>query len=185
MYRRGYCKGPTKQGRGGAMTAEYNHVRDYRDTGMPDPSTHAELFDGLLWRRVAAYLIDVCVVGAIMIVAWIAFAVLTVLSVGLLGPGLWFLFGLIPLAYHTLLVGGPRNATIGMRLLDLELRSWDGERPVFLQALAHAVLFYLTVGATGCLILLFALINKRSRTLHDVLSGMLMVRSTGLALICA
>jgi uncharacterized RDD family membrane protein YckC len=167
------------------MTAEYSHVRDYRDAGMPDPIAHAELFDGLPWRRAAAYLIDICTIGAILIAAWIAFALLTVLSFGLLGPGLWFLFGLIPVAYHTLLVGGRHGATIGMRLLDLELRSWDGERPVFLQALAHAVLFYLTVGATGCLILLFALINKRRRTLHDMLSGMLMVRATGLALIRA
>jgi uncharacterized RDD family membrane protein YckC len=163
------------------MTAEYSDVRHYRDAGMPDPVTHAELFDGLLWRRTVAYLIDVCVIGAIMIAAWIVFALLTVLSFGLLGPGLWFLFGLIPLTYHTLLVGGRYGATVGMRLFDLELRSWNGERPVFLQALAHAVLFYLTVGATGCLILLFALINKRSRTLHDVLSGMLMVRTSGLA----
>jgi uncharacterized RDD family membrane protein YckC len=166
------------------MTAEY-HARDYRDAGMPDPITHAELFDGVLWRRAIAYLVDICVIGAIMIAAWIVFALLTVLSFGLLGPGLWFLFGLIPLAYHTLLVSGRHGATVGMRLLDLELRSWDGERPVFLQALAHAALFYLTVGATGCLILLFALINKRRRTLHDVLSGLLMVRSTGLALMRA
>ena len=166
------------------MTAEYDDFRDYRDAGMPDPKTHAELFDGVLGRRAFAYLIDVCLIGAIMIAAWIVFALLTVLSFGLLGPGLWFLFGLIPLAYHTLLVGG-RGATVGMRVLDLELRSWDGERPVLLQALAHAALFYLTVGATGCLILLFALVNKRCRTLHDVLSGMLMVRSSGLALMRA
>jgi uncharacterized RDD family membrane protein YckC len=163
------------------MTAEYSHARDYRDAGMPDPITHAELFDGVLLRRAVAYLIDLCVIGAILIAAWIAFALLTVLSFGLLGPGLWFLFGLIPLAYHTLLVGGRHGATIGMRFVDLELRSWDGYRPTFPQALAHAVLFYLTVGATGCLILLFTLINRRRRTLHDVLSGMLMVRSSGLA----
>jgi uncharacterized RDD family membrane protein YckC len=164
------------------MTAEYSHIREYRDTGMPDPVTHAELFDGLLRRRALASLIDLCVIGAILIAAWIVFALLTVLSFGVLGPGLWFLFGLIPLAYHTLLVGGRHGATIGMRLLDLELRSWDGYRPVFLQALAHAVLFYVTVGATCSLVLLFALINRRKRTLHDVLSGILMVRSTGLAL---
>src|SRR5919112_1576734 len=145
------------------MTADYSHVRDYRDAGMPDPTTHAELFGGVLWRRAVAYLIDICVIGAIMIAAWIVFALLTVLSFGLLGPGLWFLFGLIPLTYHTLLVGGRHGATIGMRLVDLELRSWDGERPVLLQALAHAALFYLTVSATGCLILLFAFVNKRSR----------------------
>jgi uncharacterized RDD family membrane protein YckC len=37
-------------------------------------------------------------------------------------------------------------------------------------------LFYLTVGATASLVLLFALFNRRKRTLHDVLTGMLMVR---------
>src|SRR5689334_15461820 len=149
------------------MTADYTYARDYRDVGMPDPATHPELFDGVLLRRAFAYLIDVCVIGAIMIAAWFVFALLTVVSLGLLAPGLWFLFGLIPLTYYTLLVGGRHGATVGMRLFDLELRSWDGERPVFLQALAHAALFYLTVGATGCLILLFALINRRHRTLHD------------------
>lgn len=112
----------------------------------------------------------------IMIAAWIACALLTVLSLGLLGPGLWFLFGLIPLAYHTLLVSGPRAATLGMRVFDLQLRAWTGERPVFLQALAHAALFYLTTGATCGLILLVAVLNHRKRTLHDILSGMLMVR---------
>src|SRR3954454_5307552 len=130
------------------MTADYSHVRNYRDAGIPDPVTHAELFDGVLWRRTTAYLIDICVIGVILIAAWIAFALFTVLSFGLLGPGLWFLFGLIPLAYHTLLVGGRHSATVGMRLLDLELRSWDGEPAMLLQALAHAVLFYLTISAT-------------------------------------
>jgi uncharacterized RDD family membrane protein YckC len=90
---------------------------------------------------------------------------------------LWFLFGLIPLAYHTLLVSGPHAATLGMRMFDLQLRSWNGEKPVFLQALAHTVLFCLSIGATGSLILLFSLFNRRKRTLHDVLAGMLMVRT--------
>ena len=34
---------------------------------------------------------------------------------------------------------------------------------------------------TANIFMLFALVNKRSRTLHDVLSCMLMVRSSGLA----
>jgi uncharacterized RDD family membrane protein YckC len=147
-----------------------------RDTEMPDPAAFPELFEGVLWRRAFAYLIDLCCIGALLVVAWVLFALLSVLSFGLLAPGLWFLFGLIPLAYHTLLVGGPRAATIGMRVFDLELRSWDGERPVFLQALFHAVLFYLSVGATASLILLFVFLNRRKRTLHDVLCGMMMVR---------
>ena len=86
-------------------------------------------------------------------------------------------FGFIPLAYHTLLLSGRHCATFGMRAMGLQLRSWSGERPMFLQALVHCFLFYLTVGPTFCLILLFALFNRRKRTLHDVLAGTLMVRT--------
>ena len=149
----------------------------YREAGMPDPATRPELFEGVRWRRVFAYLVDLCCLGFILIFVWIVFAVLWVLSFGMLGPALWFMFGLIPLAYHTLLVSGPHAATFGMRMFDLQLRSWNGEKPVFLQALAHTVLFYLSVGATGFLILLLSLVNRRKRTLHDVLAGMLMVRT--------
>ena len=159
------------------MTVNFTFAPTYRDAGMPDPATRPELFEGVRWRRALAYLIDAVCIGMIAIVVWILFAVLWVLSFGMLGPALWFLFGLIPLAYHTLLVSGSHAATFGMRVFDLQLRSWNGERPMFLQALAHTALFYLTVGATGSLILLFTLFNRRKRTLHDVLAGMLMVRT--------
>jgi uncharacterized RDD family membrane protein YckC len=159
------------------VTVNSTSASPWRDSFMPDPAAHPELFDGVLWRRAAAYLIDAFCIAAIMVAAWLLFALLTVLSLGLLAPGLWFLFGLVPLAYHTFLVGGPHAATFGMRAFDLALRSRNGGRPEFLQALAHAALFYLTVGATGSLILLFALFNWRKRTLHDMLAGMLMVRA--------
>jgi uncharacterized RDD family membrane protein YckC len=131
----------------------------------------------LLGRRVLAYVIDACVIGAIVVVASLPFVILTVLSFGLLTPTLGIVFGLIPLAYHTILISGPRAATLGMRVFDLQLCSLDGERPLFLQALAHTALFYLTVGPTCFLILLVALFNRRQRTLHDILTGMLMVRA--------
>jgi uncharacterized RDD family membrane protein YckC len=159
------------------LTVNLTFAPSYRDAGMPDPATRPELFEGVRWRRAFAYLIDAICIGMIAVVVWVLFALLWVLSFGMLGPALWFLFGLIPLAYHTLLVSGPHAATFGMRVFDLQLRSWSGERPVFLQALAHTALFYLTVGATGSLILLFTLFNRRKRTLHDVLTGMLMVRT--------
>src|ERR1700746_1001412 len=143
----------------------------YDTRGMPDPVALPEAYEGVLWRRTPGYFVDFCVIGALGVVCWIIFAVLWVLSFGLLGPVLWFLFGLIPLAYHTLLLSGPWSATLGMRLFDVELRSATGERPGFLQALAQTALFYLTVGATCSLILVFALLNRHQRTLHDLLAG--------------
>jgi uncharacterized RDD family membrane protein YckC len=146
------------------------------DHAMPDPAALPEAYEGVLPRRVLAYFVDLCVIGVLVVLIWIVFAVLWVLSLGLLGPVLWFLFGLIPLAYHTLLLSGPRSATVGMRLFDLELRSATGERPGFLQALLQTALFYITVGATCSLILLVALLNRHKRTLHDMLAGTVMVR---------
>lgn len=159
------------------MTVNLSFAPSYREASLPDPVARPELFEGVLWRRAFAYLVDLCCIGVIAIFVWVVFAVLWVLSFGMLGPALWFLFGLIPLAYHTFLVSGRHSATLGMRLFDLQLRSWTGERPVFLQALAHTAIFYLSVGATCSLILLFALFNRRKRTLHDLLAGMLMVRT--------
>lgn len=158
------------------MTANFTFAAPRRDDGLPDPAAYPELFEGVLWRRAFAYLIDLFCIAAIMIAAIVPFVMLSVMSLGLLAPGLWFIFGLIPLAYHTLLVSSPWAATLGMRVFDIQLRSWNGERPIFLQALAHAALFYLTIALTGTLILLIALLNRRKRTLHDMLTGMLMVR---------
>ena len=160
------------------MTANYSFASTpYHSTAMPDPATLPEAYEGVIWRRTLAYLIDLCFIGVLAALFWIIFAVLWVVSFGLLGPVLWFLFGLIPLAYHTLLLSGRRSATWGMRCFDVELRSITGERPGFLQALAQTALFYITVGVTCSLILLFVLFNRRKRTLHDFLAGTVLVRT--------
>jgi uncharacterized RDD family membrane protein YckC len=160
------------------MTANLGFAsRPYHATGMPDPATLPEAYEGVIWRRTLAYFIDLCFIGVLVVLFWIIFAVLWVVSFGLLGPVLWFLLGLIPLAYHTLLLSGRRSATWGMRCFDVEVRSITGERPGFLQALAQTALFYITVGATCSLILLFVLFNRRKRTLHDLLAGTVLVRT--------
>jgi uncharacterized RDD family membrane protein YckC len=158
------------------VSANFGFSPAFDRSPIPEPAIWPELYQGLLRRRIAAYLIDLVCIGAIAVVLWLLFVVLTVLSLGLLGPVLWFLFGLIPLAYHTLLLSGARSATLGMRCFDLELWSLNGERPSFLQAFLQTALFYLSVSLTCSLILLIAVINQRKRTLHDFLAGTVMVR---------
>jgi len=160
------------------MTANFSYASaSYHPTAMPDPATLPEAYDGVIWRRTLAYFIDLCCIGALAVLFGIVFFVLSVVSFWLLAPALWFLFGLIPLAYHTLLLSGRRSATWGMRCFDVELRSITGERPGFLQALAQTALFYITIGVTCSLILLFVLFNRRKRTLHDLLAGTVLVRT--------
>src|SRR5260370_23552481 len=98
----------------------------YHDAGMPDPGTVPEAYEGVLWRSRLAYFVDLCFIGVLALLFWIVSALLWVMSFGLLGPVVWFLFGLSPLAYHTLLLSGPLSVTLGMRLFGLELRSVSG-----------------------------------------------------------
>src|SRR5260370_37907747 len=114
----------------GAIMASFGDASTFYDTlGMPDPAALPEAYEGVRWRRTLAYFVDLCVIGVLAVFCWIIFAVLWLLSFGLLGPVLWFLFGLIPLAYHTLLLSGPRSATIGMRLFVFEFASVPRGRP--------------------------------------------------------
>ena len=99
-----------------------------------DPAAHPELFQGVLTRRFFAFLIDL-VVLAIPIVLGVIFIALF----GLLTLGLgWLLFWLVsPLSviwailYYGLSLGGPHSATVGMRVMDLQLRTWTGEPGYF------------------------------------------------------
>jgi len=75
-----------------------------------------------------------------------------------------------------LTIGGPWSATPGMRLWGLRVRTLEGQNPDFAHAAIQTVVFYVTVGATSSLVLLLALFNDRGRTLHDFLSGLIVVR---------
>ena len=146
----------------------------------PDPLDDPDLYEGLTWRRVVAYGLDVLAIMTLLGGLWMVLMFFAVLSFGLLLPLKLVVLSLTPLAYHTLFIGHG-GATPGMRLLDVEVRTWTGGRPHFLEAFLMTVLFYATVLPTSWLILLAALFNDRRRTLHDFLSGTLCVRHSRLA----
>ncbi len=133
-------------------------------------------------RRVFAYWVDLLLIGLLVASAWVALWMLTIISFGLFSP-LLLMLGLIPIFYHTLTIGGPRSATPGMSLTGVEVRSWTGERPNYLQAFVQTILFYVTVYPTWSLVLLIALFNERRRTLHDILAGTLVIRHPPVAVV--
>jgi len=92
-----------------------------------DPSVRPELFRGVLTRRVIAFFIDLFVLAVPVILTVIFIAVFGLVTLGL---G-WALFWLVSpasviwaLFYYGATIGGPHSATIGMRVMDLELRTW-------------------------------------------------------------
>jgi uncharacterized RDD family membrane protein YckC len=145
-----------------------------------DPIRNPELFEGVLARRTVAFLIDF-----IIIVLPVLFAVLFISAMGIVTFGLGFIFlALVPpaaviwaLAYYGLCFGSPASATIGMRVMDLEMRTWYGSPSYFVLGAVHAVVFWITVSALTPFILLIGLLNDRRRLLHDMLLGTVVINS--------
>jgi len=142
---------------------------------------HPQYFMGITTRRVYAYLLDMVVVGLLLGMGWIACIILGMLSFGLLWPLLMIALSLVPVAYHTLTIGGPHSATLGMRAARIKVMSIapgaaaTHGRPSLVQALIQTVCFYGSIAATCTLILAVAFFNPRRRTVHDTLAGTVVV----------
>jgi uncharacterized RDD family membrane protein YckC len=83
---------------------------------------------------------------------------------------------LVPIAYDTVLIGGQSSATFGMRLLGIEVRSRNGGRPYWIQALIFSLLFHATMAIFWGVPLLICFFNSRRRTAHDFLANTVVVR---------
>ena len=145
-----------------------------------DPVAHPEYFEGVLARRVVALVIDV-----IVITLPVLFAALFILVFGVVTLGLgWFLFWLLPagatiwaILYYGLCFGSSASATLGMRAVDLEMRTWYGAPAYFLLGAVHAILYWISVSTLTPFILLIALFNRRRRLLHDIVLGTIVVNN--------
>ncbi len=149
------------------------------DQAPPDPLADPDLYDGVVPRRATAYVLDLALICGLWIALSIAFGVAGILTFGALTPLGLVVLAILPIAYHTFFLGRD-GATPGMRVFDLELRSWTGRTPDYSQAFLTTVLFYASVSLTVWLVLLVPLFTDRNRTLHNILAGTVMLRHTHL-----
>ncbi len=156
----------------------------YHDGGVPphafDPDVEPELFRGVATRRVFAFLIDLVVLSVPVILGYAFIAVFGLLTLGL---G-WMLFWLAwpasvvwAILYYGASLGGPHSATVGMRVMDLELRTWYGAPGYFVLGAMHAVLFWVSVSFLTPLVVLVGLFNGRRRLLHDFVLGTVIINN--------
>jgi uncharacterized RDD family membrane protein YckC len=81
------------------------------------------------------------------------------------------------ICYYGLTFGSPASATIGMRVMDIEMRTWYGAPAYFVLGAVHAIVYWITISFLTPLILLVALFNQRRRLLHDMLVGTIVINS--------
>src|SRR3981189_2153856 len=146
-----------------------------------DPRLEPELFRGVLTRRVFAFVIDLVGLSIPVILGYIFIALFGLITLGL---G-WALFWLAwpasivwAIVYYGSSLGGPHSATVGMRVMDLELRTWYGAPGYFVLGATHAVLFWVSISFLTPLVLLVGLFNGRRRLLHDIILGTVIINSS-------
>jgi uncharacterized RDD family membrane protein YckC len=145
-----------------------------------DPAANPELFEGVLARRCIAFVIDVIIIAIPVLLAALFIVIFGVVTLGL---G-WLLFWLFwpatviwAIVYYGLTFGSAASATIGMRVMELEMRTWYGAPAYFVLGAVHAIVYWLTVSYLTPLILLVAFFNERRRCLHDMLVGTIVINS--------
>jgi uncharacterized RDD family membrane protein YckC len=145
-----------------------------------DPVANPELFQGVLLRRLVAFIIDLIVLAIPLIVTSIGIFVFGLITLGL---G-WALFWLLSpasviwaLFYYGYTLGSGASATLGMRAMELEMRTWYGGPMYFLLGAVHAVVFWVTLSVLTPFILIIGLFNGRKRLLHDMLVGTVLINT--------
>src|SRR5271168_4009900 len=149
-----------------------------------DPVANPELFEGVLARRVVAFVIDVIIIAIPLVVGWMFIFVFGLVTFGfgwalfwLMSPGsvIW------ALVYYGATLGGPASATIGMRAMEIEMRTWYGAPVYFVLGAVHAVVFWISLTVLTPFILLVGFFNARRRLLHDMLVGTILINNASRA----
>jgi uncharacterized RDD family membrane protein YckC len=131
-----------------------------------------DALEGVRTRRLMALCLDFVLVS---VVAGLIYVLLFVVTLGLsffFLPPLW---PIVAFFYNGVTMSGSRRGTPGMRAMDLEARLYESGATVpFLNAAAHGVFFYLSWFFP--LIFLVTLVDGDKRFLHDILSGVIIIR---------
>jgi uncharacterized RDD family membrane protein YckC len=149
-----------------------------------DPATQPELFEGVLARRVVAFIVDFVIISIPVVLA-----AMFIFAFGIVTLGLGFaLYWLLPSAtviwaivYFGVTLGGPASATLGMRVMDLEMRTWYGAPAYFVLGAVHAIAFWFMVSFFTPFVLLVAFFNERGRLLHDIILGTVIINNASRA----
>jgi uncharacterized RDD family membrane protein YckC len=143
-------------------------------TSLPIPFVRASL-----GGRTVAYLLDI-----VFIFGFTALLTLLITVIGVVTFGLgWTLFAVLPasgIIYSAITVGGPKQSTIGQRMMGLRtVAPESGARVDVVTAAVHALLFYVAISTflLWCVDIAFGLMRADRRLGHDLLLGLAVVHA--------
>ncbi|HRP79563.1 MAG TPA: RDD family protein [Aquamicrobium sp.] len=144
---------------------------------IPARLDDVRVYEGVLSRRMMAFVIDYMLVALLTLPFAILVFVLGIVTLGLGWALFSILFPAVALIYVWNTLGGANQATVGMRMMGVRLERLDGRPIDGLVAVVHTVLFWAGNVLLTPLILLAALFLERKRTVHDLLLGTVVTRA--------
>ena len=131
--------------------------------------TSAEELDGVRTARVVSFFIDYLIVGLLCIPFAVIIGVLGVVTLGLAWGLYAFLPGIVAVIYLAITMGGPQQATIGMRFMGVQIKKLDGTKVDAFLAVLHGILFWVINFTVFMLAISF--FSSKKRLAQDILLG--------------
>ena len=137
----------------------------YYLSGLPDPVNEAEFYEDVPTKRLFAWLIDIALISLIT-------AGLTILSLFTALFILPLVFAVVSFLYRWIGLS-TRSATIGMRVMSLEMRKGDGSGFDGATALLHTTGYFISVAVFPLQLVSVALmvVSERKQGLTDMVLG--------------
>ena len=149
-----------------------------------DPHANPELFEGVLARRVVAFVIDVIVIAVPLFIAAVFIFVFGLITFGLGWALYWLMYPasiVWALFYYGTTLGSPASATLGMRAMGIEMRTWYGAPAYFVLGAVHVIVYWISVSVFTPFILVVGFFNARKRLLHDFFVGAVIINGAARA----
>lgn len=133
---------------------------------------------GGFWARLVALILDNAIVFLILLAMGVSMAtvVATVGMEGMIGVVAWLVVTFVPFLYWPVLESSPWQATIGKRVMGLEVTDLDGNRLSFLRAFLRSLAKIISSIPLG-IGFLIAAFTARKQALHDIIVKTLVVRT--------
>lgn len=135
---------------------------------------------GGFWARLVALILDNAIVFLILLAMGVSMAtvVATVGMEGMIGVVAWLVVTFVPFLYWPVLESSPWQATIGKRVMGLEVTDLDGNRLSFLRAFLRSLAKIISSIPLG-IGFLIAAFTARKQALHDIIVKTLVVQEMG------
>jgi len=129
------------------------------------------IYDKQLFRRVFAALIDFILVISISFLTFTIFFIINFFTFNLFKTVYLFVLPVIFICYYSLTLGSDKSSTIGMKLLDFQLKLKTGGILGKRNALIHTLTFYmaLPLGLITLTYLIYPILNDKRNCMHDLI----------------